>query len=161
MRLHSLSLYLQLLNLGAQQSQTKLTSQMKAIIFFSVFDDIVSTRTSGRTKPRPDRAVAAPQMTILNHHFGNFWPQKTTPRAAIVPSSIWVFVPASPSFLCRLPWMKIMQMEMGTRKKKCWQLLSSPPLNTHTRTPRTPHSSSFLLACFGGSVSFGCLSSTL
>lgn len=149
MRLRPLRVYLQLLNLGAQQSQTKLTSQMKAIIFFSVFDDSVSTRTSGPTNPPPHRAVATPQMTILNQHFRNFRPQKTTPHAAIVPSSIWpfyiyFFAPASPSFLCRLPWMEIMQMEMGTRKKKCWHLSSSPPLNTHTS--HTPHSGSFPLA---------------
>lgn len=146
MRPRPLRFYLQLLNLGAQQSQTKLTSQMKAIIFFSVFDDSVSTRTSGRTNPPPDRAGATPQMTILHQHFGNFRPQKTTPHAAIVPSSIWLFT----FFLYQhLPlffvgWMEIMQMEMGTRKKKCWHLSSSPPLNTHTS--HTPHSGSFLLA---------------
>lgn len=83
--------------------------------------------------PRPDRAVATPQLTILNHHFGNCRPQKSTLHAAIVSRRQVFFVPASPSFsFFGLRWKEIMQMEMGTRRKKCWHLLSSPPLNTHT-----------------------------
>lgn len=120
---------------------------MKAIIFYSVFDDSVSTRTSGRTNPPPDRAGATPQMTILNQHFGISSPRKRPLTPPLFPRQFGFFiffVPASPSFLCRLPWMEIMQMEMGTRKKKCWHLSSLPPLNTHTS--HTPHSGSFLLA---------------
>lgn len=82
--------------------------------------------------PRPDRAVATPQLTILNHHFGNCRPQKSTLHAAIVSCrQVFLYQHLPPSFFW-LRWKEIMQMEMGTRRKKCWHLLSSPPLNTHT-----------------------------
>lgn len=56
-----------------------------------------------------------------------------TLQDTIVPSSIWFFVWASPSFLCCFWGMEIMQMVMGTLKKKCWHLPSSlPPKYTHS-----------------------------
>lgn len=98
---------------------------------------------------------------VLNHDLGNFSPLKMTLQATIVPSSIWFlyehlllfFVAHGEWKLCKWRWALLRKNDNANISHPCC------PLNTHTSC--TQHSVSLLLAQFGGSVSFGCLSSTL
>lgn len=106
---------------------------MKAIIFFSALDDNTGTRTSHCTNTAAGLSHGNTSADNIKPPFWKLSAPEIDPsrRHCFTPPGF--FVPASPSFsFFGLRWKEIMQMEMGTRRKKCWHLLSSPPLNTHT-----------------------------